>query len=122
MFFVILYKKVFFIKKLDKVSNLYQRVPTTAVWILVSLLIVTYILAKVVVWQMNRHVVMKIDEVNNKLQSIADGNLDEKLDMRSSVEFYKLSGYINIMVNSLLENNKKMSYALSKTNMQVGTY
>lgn len=111
-----------YIGRVITVSNLYQRVPTTAVWILVSLLIVTYILAKVVVWQMNRHVVMKIDEVNNKLQSIADGNLDEKLDMRSSVEFYKLSGYINIMVNSLLENNKKMSYALSKTNMQVGTY
>lgn len=82
-----------YIGRVITVSNLYQRVPTTAVWILVSLLIVTYILAKVVVWQMNRHVVMKIDEVNNKLQSIADGNLDEKLDMRSSVEFYKLSGY-----------------------------
>ena len=104
------------------VKNLYQRVPTNAFWIFISLLIVAFTLAKAVVRQMNFHVVKKIDNLNDKLQSIADGNLDEKLDMRSSVEFDKLSGYVNYMVNSLIENSKKMSYALSKTNIRMGTY
>lgn len=111
-----------YIGRVITVSNLYRRVPTTALWLFVSMFIVAFILVQTVVRQMNRHVVKKIDDVNDKLQSIADGNLDEKLDMKSSVEFDKLSGYINRMVNSLLENNKKMSYALSKTNMHVGTY
>ena len=111
-----------YIGRVITVDNMYQRVPTTVLWLLVCLFIVVSILAHTVVRQMNRHVVEKINDVNDKLQAIADGNLDEKLDIKSSVEFYKLSEYINRMVNSLLENNKKMSYALGKTNMQVGTY
>ena len=111
-----------YIGRVLTVSDLYQRVPTTILWISISLLAVAFILAQAVVRQMNNHVVKKIDDVNDKLQSIADGNLHERLDMKSSVEFDRLSGYINLMVNSLLENNKKMSYALSKTDMQVGTY
>ena len=102
--------------------NIYQRVPTTIFFGGISLFCVVFVLAQAVVHQMDKHVVNKIDELNDKLQSIASGNLDEKLDMKSSVEFDKLSGYINYMVNSLLENNKKMSYALGKTNIQVGTY
>ena len=111
-----------YIGRVLTVNNLYQRVPTTIFWISISLLAVAFVLAQAVVRQMNNHVVQKIDDVNDKLQSIADGNLHERLDMKSSVEFDRLSGYINLMVNSLLENNKKMSYALSKTNMQVGAY
>ena len=103
-------------------KNLYERVPATAFWISISILLVTFILAKAVVRYMNRYVVKEIGFVNNKLKSIADGNLDEKLEMESSAEFSELSTYINHMVKSLLENNNKMSYALSKTNVHIGTY
>lgn len=85
------------------VENLYQRVPATAAWIFLSLVIVAFILAQSVVRNMNRHVVMKIDEINKKLKSIADGNLDETLNVQSSAEFVELSSYINFMVKSLLE-------------------
>lgn len=103
-------------------STLYQRVPTTAIWIFISLLIVAFFLAKAVVRYMDRYVVMKINDVNEKLKSIADGNLEENVDIQSSVEFAELSNYVNSMVKSLLDNNKKMSYVLSKTNMHIGTY
>ena len=103
-------------------STLYQRVPTTAIWIFISLVIVAFFLAKAVVRYMNRYVVMKISDVNDKLKSIAKGNLEERVDIQSSAEFVELSNYINLMVKSLLDNNKKMSYVLSKTNMHIGTY
>lgn len=111
-----------YIGRVIAVDNLYQRVPTSALWIFISLVIVAFTLAKAVVRYMNRYVVMKLDDVNERLQSIADGKLEETLDIQSSVEFVKLSNYINLMVKSLLENNKKMSYVLSKTNMHIGTY
>ena len=111
-----------YVGRITKVDDLYQRVPTTALWIFISLVIVIFFLAKAVVMYMNKYVVMKIDDVNEKLKSIADGNLQERVDIQSSVEFVKLSSYINSMVKSLLDNNKKMSYVLSKTNMHIGTY
>ena len=111
-----------YVGRITKVDDLYQRVPTTALWLFISLAIVIFFLAKAVVMYMNKYVVMKIDDVNEKLKSIADGNLKERVDIQSSIEFVKLSSYINSMVKSLLDNNKKMSYVLSKTNMHIGTY
>ena len=103
-------------------DNLYERVPTTVLWIFISLVVVSVLLATAVVLYMNRFVVSKISDVNDKLEAIADGNLEERVDIHSSVEFAELSKYVNYMVKSLVDNNKKMSYALSKTNMHIGTY
>ena len=103
-------------------EKLYERVPTTVLWSFISLVVVAVLLATSVVLYMNRFVVAKIGEVNDKLKSIADGNLEESVDIQSSLEFSELSKYINSMVKSLVDNNKKMSYALSKTNMHIGTY
>lgn len=102
--------------------TLYQRVPSTAFYIFLSLIVVALLLAQAVVKYMNQYVVVKISEVNEKLKSIADGNLEERVDIQSSAEFIELSNYVNHMVKSLLANNKKMSYMLSKTNMYIGTY
>ena len=103
-------------------DKLYERVPLTVLWIFISLVVVAVLLATSVVLYMNRFVVSKIGEVNDKLKSIADGNLEESVDIQSSLEFSELSKYVNSMVKSLVNNNKKMSYALSKTNMHIGTY
>lgn len=53
---------------------------------------------------------------------LAQGDLDELIDIQSSMEFAELSSYINSMKNSLLGHTKKMSYVLSKTNMYIGMY
>lgn len=111
-----------YVGRVITVNNLYQRVPATAFWILIALVIVAFFLAQAVVRYMNRYIVQKIDDVNDRLKSIEDGNWEEYVDIQSSAEFVKLSNYINSMVKSLLDNNKKMSYALSKTNMNIGTY
>lgn len=111
-----------YIGRVIDVYSLYSTIPATILWIFLSLIIVTYFLVNAVIRYMNRYVVMKIDDVNMKLKSITDGNLDERVDIQSSAEFAELSNYVNSMVKSLLDNNKKMSYVLSKTNILIGTY
>ena len=48
--------------------------------------------------------------------------MDEIVDIQSCVELAELSSYINRMKKSILDNNRKMSYVLGKTNMYIGVY
>ncbi len=102
--------------------HLYRRVPTTVLWISLSLLTITLILIKGVTKHTNRYVVSELHEVNEKLLNISEGNLNTQVDVKSSAELSELSEYINTMVKSLLENSKRISYILSKTNLCIGTY
>ncbi len=101
---------------------LYRRIPGTVVAIAVCLIVIALILSRAVTRYMNRYVVDNIYSVNEKLHSIMQGNLDEEVDIHSSVEFSELSDYINRMKKRLLDSNSKMSYVLRKTNMYIGVY
>ena len=103
-------------------SHLYRRVPTTVLWISLSLITITLILIKGVTNHTNKYVVRELHEVNEKLLNISEGNLNTQVDVKSSAELAELSEYINMMVKSLLENSKRISYILSKTNLYIGTY
>ena len=103
-------------------KNVYGRVPIVALELFLCLIIIVVILAKEVSRHMNQYVVGEIGEMKAKLKSIAEGNLEENVNIRSSVEFSELSDYINSMVRSLLQNNTKMSYVLKKTNLNIGVY
>ncbi len=103
-------------------GRLYQRVPTTLLVFSVCLMTIAGILAYVVSRYMNRYVVDGIHEINDKLCRIAEGNMEEKVDIRTSEEFSELSDYINAMVSSLSDTTSKISYVLSKTNMFIGVY
>lgn len=102
--------------------DLYQRIPETTIVLAVCLALIAAALNFAVTRYMNRYVVDGIQSINEKLGSIADGNLDEVIDIHSSVEFAELSSYINTMKQSILDGNRKMSYVLCKTNMQIGVY
>lgn len=102
--------------------QMYQRVLGSTVTLGVCLITIATILSYAVTRYMNKYVVEGIHDVNRKLHSIAQGNLDELIDIRSSKEFSELSSYINRMKKSLLDNNRKMSYVLRKTNMYIGVY
>lgn len=102
--------------------ELYQRVPATALLVAICLIVMAVILSRAVIWYMEKYVVDGIHSMNRKLHRIAQGNLDEMVDIKSSMEFSELSSYINKMKKSLLDNNEKMSYVLSKTNMYIGVY
>lgn len=102
--------------------NLYKRIPTIMLILLICLATIAVFLANAVIRYMNKYVVDEICDVNKKLKAIANGNLEETVDIRGSIEFAELGEYINVMVKSLLDNNKKMSYVLSKTNLYIGVY
>ena len=103
-------------------QHLYRRVPTTVLWISLSLITITFILIRGVTNHTNRYVVRELHEVNEKLMTISKGNLNTQVAVNSSAELAELSEYINTMIKSLLENSKRISYILSKTNLYIGTY
>ncbi len=111
-----------YVGQVVSMKRLYQRVPAILLTLFICLAVVSLALIRGVTKHMNRYVVDKIDEVNGKLNAISNGDLEEAVDVRSSVELSKLSDYINRMVTSLLDNNKKMSYVLTKTNLYIGIY
>ncbi len=111
-----------YVGQVVSMKRLYQRVPAILLTLFICLAVVSLALIRGVTKHMNRYVVDQIDEVNGKLNAISNGDLDEVVDVRSSVELSKLSDYINRMVTSLLDNNKKMSYVLTKTNLYIGIY
>lgn len=111
-----------YIGRVVSTRDLYERVPASILLLFLGLLTIALFLANAIIRHMNKYVVDEIHGVNEKLELIANGNLEETVDIQSSVEFAELSKYINMMVKSLLANNKKMSYVLSKTNLYIGVY
>lgn len=103
-------------------NALYQRIPINVFQLTACLALIVLILSWAVTIYMNKFVVEKLRNVNEKLHSIAIGNLDEQIDIQSSQEFSELSSYLNSMIKSLLNNIQKMSYVLGKTNMYIGVY
>ena len=111
-----------YIGRIIPISFLYKRVPGNLLIMLLCVTGVALILAKAVTSHTNKYVVDVIKNVNNKLEDITNGDLDLVLDEETTIEFNEMSNYINNMVNSLLDNNKKMSYVLSQTNLFIGVY
>lgn len=101
---------------------LYQWIMLNTFVLFSCLVIIAVVLMRAVTRYMNRYVVDDIYRINQKLHAIADGNLDEVIDIQGSTEFSELSRDINRMKQSLLDNSRKMSYVLSKTNMYIGVY
>ncbi|MCI9174652.1 MAG: diguanylate cyclase [Lachnospiraceae bacterium] len=106
------------------VSNrvLYEWILLNTLVLLICLIIIALVLTRAVTAYMNRYVLDDIYRINKKLHAIAAGNLDEIIDIQSSIEFSALSSDINRMKQRLLDDNRKMSYVLSKTNMYIGVY
>ncbi|MDD6455047.1 MAG: diguanylate cyclase [Lachnospiraceae bacterium] len=79
-----------------------------------------------VVWAvqryLDRHILSSIDEINAKLQQIADGKLDQRVEVNNTPEFAELSGYINTMVDAILATTDKLSAALDAAEVPIGIY
>lgn len=111
-----------FVGRCVSCSKMFQRVPATVVLLAICLMSIAYILIEMVSRYMNRYVVDGIHQINDELSKITEGNMEGKIDIRTSEEFSELSDYINAMVSSLSDSTSKISYVLSKTNMFIGVY
>ncbi|MBQ7784454.1 MAG: diguanylate cyclase [Oscillospiraceae bacterium] len=101
---------------------LYKDIPSNAAVLTVCLLAVAAIMVCAVLLYMNKVVIRDIDDINSKLSSIAGGDLDERVDVRSSKEFAELSDHINVMIQSLHYSTEKISYILNRTDLPIGVY
>lgn len=106
------------------VSNdlLYKEIPSKLLELAFTLILVATILVIAVSKFINSMVIDEIYLINEKLASISEGNLDEKIDVQNSLEFSELSNHINDMIESILASTDKISYVLNKTNLKIGVY
>ena len=111
-----------YIGRVISCQDMYRRIPSTMAWIAFCLIAVAVILYYVVTCYMNRYVVEGIHSINDKLNIISQGNLDETIDIQSSAELAELSRYINQMKKSILDNRRKITYIIGKTRMPIGVY
>lgn len=112
----------YYIGRIITTESLYQRVPFTIFGASLGFILLALSLAQSVILYMNKYVVKNIEALNQKLNSVANGNENEIFDIGGSEEFTKLNQYITVMIKNLMDHSKKMSYALSKTNMHIGIY
>ncbi len=111
-----------YIGRVISCQDMFRRVPFTMAWIVFCLIAVAVILYYVVTCYMNQYVIEGIHSINDKLNLISQGNLDEIVDIQSSAELAELCRYINQMKNSILDNRRKITYIIGKTKMPVGVY
>lgn len=103
-------------------ENLYGKINQN-VLILVLCLMVIFVLMIVRIFRyLDKNIIQGIDDVNNKLQSITDGNLDEIVDVNTTPEFSQLSRHITQMVKSLLDTTDKLSSVLNMVRVPIGVY
>lgn len=111
-----------YIGRVISCREMYRRIPSTMAWIAFCLIAVALILYYVVTCYMNKYVIEGIQSMNEKLNMISQGNLDETVDVQSSAELAELSRYINQMKMSILDNRRKITYIIGKTKMPIGVY
>ncbi|MGN0622780.1 MAG: HAMP domain-containing protein, partial [Oscillospiraceae bacterium] len=81
---------------------LYSNIPSQLLGLTGCFMLIAIILVVAVMWYINKYVINGIDSVNEKLRAIAEGDLNEKADVQSSLEFSELSSHINDMIESVL--------------------
>lgn len=107
---------------LESNRTLYRNVPVYCLIMFLALVFANLLLIFVVHLYVRRHLIESIDRVNASLTTIAEGNLENSVNIADSQEFSDLSYHINQMVKSLLSNTDKVSYVLQKANLSVGVY
>lgn len=90
-----------YIGRVITTQMLYQRIPLNMLSLTAGLVLIALVLVTAVTRYMNRYVVDRIRDINEKLALITRGNLNETVQADSSLEFLELSNYINEMVRKL---------------------
>ena len=111
-----------YVGRIIPVTDMYRNVKLLIIILAIGIIITILIMLKAITHFINKEVITEIDNINDKLAQISDGNLDEKISVTNCVEFAELSEHINDMIRSLLSSTDKISYVLDKVNLQIGVY
>lgn len=104
------------------VRVLFKEVPKNCLEMIVCLIIISILFRLLIIKYIRVYVIDSINQINHQLSKISKGQLDDEVSINNSLEFQKLSHYINEMKQSLLVNNKKMDYILTQTNQLIWFY
>lgn len=89
-------------------KRLYQNLGASTFLVTMYLLMISAIMIWSISKYLDKKIIFGINNMHSKLKKIANGNLDERMEVCTTPEFAELSGYINEMVDSLLEMQKKV--------------
>lgn len=103
-------------------DTLYHNIQGNMITLGICLISIALIMVISVTNYINKTFICAIYDINDKLRAIAEGNLDETVDVQVCREFAELSKHSNEMINSLLAGTDKISYVLNKTDVPIGVY
>lgn len=99
-------------------ERIYTNMLITMLSILSCFIFVIFILNYI----LKKNIVSGIHQMIDALSDITEGKLDTVLKVGGNPEFEKLSGSINEMVGSLVDNNAKITQILDASSVEIGIY
>ncbi len=111
-----------FVGRTVTIEDMYGGIAVVTIAFAVGIILVIVIMVWTVSRFINREVIKGVNNINEKLEQISGGNLDERVNVGSCLEFTELSNHINEMIDSLLSSTDKISDVLDKANLQIGVY
>lgn len=108
--------------RIYEADELFREINDGNVRLFIYLTVIAVVLIVAITRYLEEYIISSIAEIKGKMQIIAHGNLDERVNVDKTPEFQELSGYINHMVESLLETTDKMSEALDATDLPIGIF
>ncbi len=103
-------------------DQLYGNIGEYTLLLALCLAVIAAVLVVVVQLYTDRYIIGSIAQTNETLRAVTEGDLDERVDVQSCLEFSELSRHINSMILRLLADTDKMSLVLNRTNLHIGVY
>lgn len=106
----------------ESLSVLYREVNRSTALVALYLILIALLMIVSISKYIDRYIVDGISAINRKLTQITNGNLETMVEEDGTPEFSELSGRINLMVRSILDNTNKLSQILDIARVPIGVY
>lgn len=90
--------------------------------LLLYLVFMAVLMGKLISYYLDRYVIRDMDKVNDVMNQITAGNLELEVHADSTPEFANLSKNVNTMVDSLMNNSKRIFSLCDQASLDVGYY
>lgn len=110
------------IGRIYETAELYRNVNSGNIRLFFYMLIIFVVVIYSITHYLDKNVLQSITDINDKLEKIANGNLDERVEVNNTREFAELSTHINDVVESILETTDKLSKGLEASRLSIGIY
>ncbi|MBP3341249.1 MAG: diguanylate cyclase [Peptococcaceae bacterium] len=100
----------------------YQNVASNVLMIALCLALLGFIAVMAIRKCIDKLILRDIYHINEQLNSITSGDLDTEVHIDTTPEMHDLTHNINLMVKSLLDNDRYMSYIFDMTGTEAGVF